>query len=148
MKTIGNMEDYGLPKPDHRPLDAHPSVSGEFLTRVGCGDIVPKGGIDRLDGDGVVFTDGSREQIDAIVWATGYNVTFPFLAIADADAAGQHVPAVQADGEARLRDAVLPRAGAAAADARQLRRAAVQARRRQRSTGAYAFPDAGDDGPR
>jgi hypothetical protein len=82
-KTIGNMEDYGLPKPDHRPLDAHPSVSGEFLTRVGCGDIQPKGGIDRLDGDGVVFTDGTREQIDAIVWATGYNVTFPFLRIPD-----------------------------------------------------------------
>jgi hypothetical protein len=54
-------------------------VSGEFLTRVGCGDIVPKPGIDRLDGDGVVFTDGSRERIDAIVWATGYNVTFPFF---------------------------------------------------------------------
>jgi len=80
-KTIGNMEDYGLPKPDHRPLDAHPSVSGEFLTRVGCGDIEPKGGIERLDGDAVVFTDGSREQIDAIVWATGYNVTFPFLRV-------------------------------------------------------------------
>ncbi len=78
-KSIGKMEDYGLPKPDHRPLDAHPSVSGEFLTRVGCGDITPKGAIDRLDGDGVVFTDGSREQIDAIVWATGYNVTFPFF---------------------------------------------------------------------
>ena len=78
-KTIGNMEDYGLPKPDHRPLDAHPSVSGEFLTRVGCGDITPKGAIARLDGDGVVFTDGSREQVDAIVWATGYNVTFPFF---------------------------------------------------------------------
>jgi cation diffusion facilitator CzcD-associated flavoprotein CzcO len=78
-KAIGKMEDYGLPKPDHRPLDAHPSVSGEFLTRVGCGDITPKGSIARLDGDGVVFTDGSREQIDAIVWATGYNVTFPFF---------------------------------------------------------------------
>ncbi|MBI1188939.1 MAG: NAD(P)-binding protein [Alphaproteobacteria bacterium] len=78
-KTVGRMEDYGLPKPDHEPLDAHPSVSGEFLTRVGCGDIVPKGGLDRLDGDGVVFADGAREQIDAIVWATGYNVTFPFL---------------------------------------------------------------------
>jgi hypothetical protein len=83
IKTIGHMEDYGLPKPDHRPLDAHPSVSGEFLTRVGCGDIIPKGGLDRLDGDSVVFSDGTREQIDAIVWATGYNVTFPFLAIAD-----------------------------------------------------------------
>jgi len=78
-KTIGRMEDYGLPRPDHEPLDAHPSVSGEFLTRAGCGDIVAKGAIDRLDGDGVVFADGSREQLDAIVWATGYNVTFPFL---------------------------------------------------------------------
>lgn len=78
-KTIGKMENYGLPKPDHEPLDAHPSVSGEFLTRVGCGDIVPKGAMERLDGDGVVFADGSREPFDAIVWATGYNVTFPFL---------------------------------------------------------------------
>jgi hypothetical protein len=78
-KSVGRMEDYGLPKPDHEPLDAHPSVSGEFLTRVGCGDIFPKGGIERLDGDGVVFKDGAREQIDAIVWATGYNVSFPFF---------------------------------------------------------------------
>ncbi|MEM0985515.1 MAG: NAD(P)-binding domain-containing protein [Pseudomonadota bacterium] len=82
-KSIGNMEDYGLPKPDHEPLDAHPSVSGEFLTRVGCGDIVPKGAMERLDGDGVVFTDGSREPLDAIVWATGYNVTFPFFSEPD-----------------------------------------------------------------
>ena len=78
-KTIGKMEDYGLPKPDHEPLGAHPSVSGEFLTRVGCGDITPKGAMDRLDSDGVVFADGSREQIDAIVWATGYKVSFPFF---------------------------------------------------------------------
>ncbi|MAT07138.1 MAG: monooxygenase [Acidimicrobiaceae bacterium] len=78
-KSIGKMENYGLPKPDHEPLDAHPSVSGEFLTRVGCGDIVAKGAMERLDGDGAVFADGSRERFDAIVWATGYNVTFPFL---------------------------------------------------------------------
>ena len=32
-----------------------------------------------MDGDGVVFTDGSREEVDAIVWATGYNVRFPFF---------------------------------------------------------------------
>lgn len=78
-KTIGNMEDYGLPKPDHDPLDGHPSVSGEFLTRVGCGDIIPKPGIERLDGDLVVFTDGTREKVDAIIWATGYSTTFPFF---------------------------------------------------------------------
>ena len=31
-RAIGNMENYGLP-PDHKVLTAHPSVSGEFLTR-------------------------------------------------------------------------------------------------------------------
>ena len=78
-KSIGKMEDYGLPKPDHEPLSGHPSVSGEFLTRVGCGDITPKGAIEKLDGYHVVFTDGSREQVDAIIWATGYNISFPFF---------------------------------------------------------------------
>ena len=38
-----------------------------------------KGGIERLDGDGVVFSDGSREQIDVIIWATGYDIRFPFF---------------------------------------------------------------------
>lgn len=78
-KAIGNMEDYGLPKPDHEPLDAHPSVSGEFLTRVGCGDILPKGAMERLVPDGVVFADGTKEEFDAIIWATGYKVSFPFF---------------------------------------------------------------------
>ncbi|MEM9842050.1 MAG: NAD(P)-binding domain-containing protein [Pseudomonadota bacterium] len=78
-KEIGNPEDYGLPKPDHEPLDAHPSVSGEFLTRVGCGDITAKGAIERFEPNAVIFKDGSREEIDAIVWATGYKVSFPFF---------------------------------------------------------------------
>jgi cation diffusion facilitator CzcD-associated flavoprotein CzcO len=82
-RVVGRMEDFGLPKPDHEPLDAHPSVSGEFMTRVGCGDIAVRPGIDRLDGDGVIFADGRRDRIDAIVWATGYNVSFPFLTAPD-----------------------------------------------------------------
>jgi cation diffusion facilitator CzcD-associated flavoprotein CzcO len=79
-KAIGRMEDYGLPKPDHEPLEAHPSVSGEFLTRVGCGDITPKPGIKALEGDHVRFTDGSVARADVIVWATGYKISFPFFA--------------------------------------------------------------------
>ena len=78
-RAIGNMENYGLPRPDHKVLTAHPSVSGEFLTRLGCGDISVKCGLERLDGDGVIFTDGSREEIDVIIWATGYRISFPFL---------------------------------------------------------------------
>lgn len=78
-KAIGDMRSYGLPQPDHEPLQAHASVSGEFLTRVGCGDIIPKPGIDRLDGDRVRFTDGSTEPVDVIIYATGYKVSFPFF---------------------------------------------------------------------
>lgn len=81
-RVLGRMEDYGLPKPDHEPLDAHPSVSGEFLNRVGCGDIRPKPNIRRFHRDEVAFTDGSRERVDAVIYATGYDVSFPFL---DAD---------------------------------------------------------------
>jgi hypothetical protein len=78
-KAVGRMEDYGLPKPDHEVLDAHPSVSGEFLTRVGCGDIAPKPGIKALEGDHVRFTDDTLEPVDVIIWATGYKVSFPFF---------------------------------------------------------------------
>ena len=78
-RAIGKMENYGLPKPDHKVLTAHPSVSGEFLTRLGCGDITVKPVLKKLDGDGVLFADGTREEIDTIIWATGYRIRFPFL---------------------------------------------------------------------
>lgn len=78
-RNVGRMEDYGLPRPDHEPLTGHPSVSGEFLTRLGCGDILVRGGIEKFDGDDVVFADGARESIDVIIWATGYRINFPFL---------------------------------------------------------------------
>jgi cation diffusion facilitator CzcD-associated flavoprotein CzcO len=73
------MEDYGLPKPDHEPLEAHPSVSGEFLTRAGCGDITFKPAIKALEGQQVRFADDSVEPVDVIVFATGYKISFPFL---------------------------------------------------------------------
>jgi cation diffusion facilitator CzcD-associated flavoprotein CzcO len=78
-KTVGRMEDYGLPKPDHEPLDAHPSVSGEFLTRAGCGDIKFKPNIKALEGRRVRFEDDSVEDVDAIIYATGYRISFPFF---------------------------------------------------------------------
>jgi cation diffusion facilitator CzcD-associated flavoprotein CzcO len=88
-KAVGKMSDYGLPEPTIEPFESHGTVSGEFLLRAGSGDIAMKGAIERLDGDGVVFTDGSREQIDVIVWATGYDISFPFFTdpafTADAD---------------------------------------------------------------
>jgi cation diffusion facilitator CzcD-associated flavoprotein CzcO len=78
-KGWGRPEDYGLPTPDHRLGQAHPTVSSDILTRIGHGDITVKPNIERLEGDHVRFVDGSVEQIDRIVWCTGYKITFPFL---------------------------------------------------------------------
>ena len=76
---VGKMENYGLPKPDHRLGEAHPTVSSEVLSRIGHGDIQPKPNIEALEGDAVRFTDGSVEKADTIIYATGYKVTFPFF---------------------------------------------------------------------
>jgi cation diffusion facilitator CzcD-associated flavoprotein CzcO len=75
----GRMEDFGLPTPNHHFLEAHPTVSSELLLRLGSGDAVAKPDVAELLGDRVRFTDGSIEQVDAIVYATGYRISFPFF---------------------------------------------------------------------
>jgi dimethylaniline monooxygenase (N-oxide forming) len=78
--SIGEMTDYGLPKPDHKLLEAHPTVSSELLPRIGHGDIAVKPNIGRFAGGRTVrFADGSEEEIDLVVYCTGYKIEFPFL---------------------------------------------------------------------
>ena len=77
--AVGKLTDYGLPKPDHMPLHAHPTVSSDLITRLGHGDITVKPNIERFEGDQVVFTDGTSEKIDVVIYCTGYRITFPFL---------------------------------------------------------------------
>ena len=43
------------------------------------GDLTHKPKIQRLEGTWVIFEDGSREEIDLIICATGFNVCFPFI---------------------------------------------------------------------
>jgi len=78
--TAGDMTSYGLPKPDHKLLEAHPTVSAELLSRLGHGDIAVKPNVDRFAGGRAVrFTDGSEEEIDLVVYCTGYKISFPFF---------------------------------------------------------------------
>ncbi|MBS1891735.1 MAG: NAD(P)-binding domain-containing protein [Actinobacteria bacterium] len=78
--AVGEPTDYGLPKPDHKLLEAHPTVSSEFLPRLGHGDITPKPNIDRFTGGRRVrFVDGTEEEVDLVVYCTGYKITFPFF---------------------------------------------------------------------
>jgi dimethylaniline monooxygenase (N-oxide forming) len=79
--AAADMTAYGLPKPDHKLFEAHPTVSSELLPRLGHGDILVKPNIDRFTGGrGIRFADGSEEEIDLVVYCTGYKMTFPFFA--------------------------------------------------------------------
>jgi dimethylaniline monooxygenase (N-oxide forming) len=87
----GSMEDYGLPRPDHKLGEAHPTISSDLLPRIGHGRITPKPNIDRLEGDRVRFADGSVERVDTIVYCTGYKISFPFLSAEVLDTGGNRV---------------------------------------------------------
>ena len=74
----GKMENYGLPTPDHKLGEAHPTISSDLLPRIGHGRIQVKPNIQRIICE--FFVDGTSADIDTIVWCTGYKITFPFLA--------------------------------------------------------------------
>ena len=93
--TSGRPQDRGLPKPDHRLLHAHPTASSELYDRVGHGDIVVAPGIALLDGETVHFVDGTSTRADILVYATGYDVSLPFLPPDVFDATGNAMPLYQ-----------------------------------------------------
>ena len=75
----GDLRRYGLPKPDHKLFESHPLMNTQILHYLGHGDCIAKPDVERLDGDHVVFADGSREQIDVVIAATGFQRLIPFL---------------------------------------------------------------------
>lgn len=76
----GDMRRYGLPKPDHRVFETHPIMNTQILHYLGHGDCIAKADVSAFDGNEVVFADGSREQIDLVITATGYQHSIPYLA--------------------------------------------------------------------
>ena len=75
----GDLRRFGLPKPDHKLFESHPLMNTQILHYLGHGDCIAKPDVERFDGDHVVFADGSREQIDLVIAATGYQHAIPFL---------------------------------------------------------------------
>ena len=76
----GRQSRYGLEPPPTRLLSEHPTLSTDLLPLIADGAVVPKPNVERLEGDRVLFADGSMEAVDLIVYATGYRIDFPFLA--------------------------------------------------------------------
>ena len=75
----GKQEDYGVPKPNRPVLSEHPTLSQDLLNLSGRGLIKFKPNIKELRGKTVVFEDGTEQDFDLIIYATGFKVTFPFL---------------------------------------------------------------------
>ncbi|MFG2682196.1 flavin-containing monooxygenase [Streptomyces sp. NPDC048392] len=75
----GRLSDYGLPEPDHPVFSSATTLSDEILSRIRHGAVLPKPAIASFDGDRVVFTDGGSAAADAVVYCTGFHMTFPFL---------------------------------------------------------------------
>ncbi|XP_075944653.1 flavin-containing monooxygenase 5-like [Anarhichas minor] len=71
---------YNL-KPKHRLFSQHPTVNDELPNRILSGTVQVKPNIRRFQGSSVEFDDGSVvEDVDLVVFATGYRFSFPFLA--------------------------------------------------------------------
>lgn len=75
----GDPTRFGFPEPDHRIYESHPIVNSLVLHHLGHGDLTVRADVDRWDGDGVAFRDGSRSPYDVVVLATGYRLHYPFL---------------------------------------------------------------------
>ena len=70
---------YRMPDPDYSIDQAHPTMTDEIPRLVAHGSLTIKPDVARLEGGEVVFKDASREAIDMIVLATGYQPVVPFV---------------------------------------------------------------------
>jgi hypothetical protein len=77
--TVGSHWKYNLPAPDHKLFEAHPTACTLYLDHIVHGRIVTKPAVESFSGKRVRFEDGSEEEIDLIVYATGFRPSFPFM---------------------------------------------------------------------
>jgi hypothetical protein len=77
--VLGKYEDYGLPNPDHKIFDRHPTLNSELLHYLKHGRIKPRTDVKKFEGKTVQFIDGTSDEFDTVVCGTGFNVSFPFL---------------------------------------------------------------------
>ncbi|HEX7776653.1 MAG TPA: NAD(P)-binding domain-containing protein [Parvibaculum sp.] len=75
----GDLTRLGLQKPDHRIFETHPILNTQLLHFLGHGDIKAKPDIARFDGRTVHFKDGTSEEIDLVLCATGYSWKVPYI---------------------------------------------------------------------
>ncbi|KAJ6655427.1 hypothetical protein lerEdw1_005127 [Lerista edwardsae] len=74
-----NHSHYGL-KPKHRYFSQHPTLNDNLPCAIVSGKVLIKSNVSEFTETAAIFEDGSKEEdIDAVVFATGYTYSFPFL---------------------------------------------------------------------
>jgi cation diffusion facilitator CzcD-associated flavoprotein CzcO len=81
--VLGPAWRTGVPKPDHRLFESHPIINSQIHHHVGHGNLQLRPDIQRLEDNRVRFVDGREDEVDYIIYATGYKITFPFIAEQD-----------------------------------------------------------------
>ena len=66
-------------EPKHHPISQHPTVNDFLPNYILNGSIVIKPDVKHFTPTGVVFQDGTTEELDVVIVATGYVFRFPFL---------------------------------------------------------------------
>jgi len=75
----GDPVRFGFPKPDYRIYESHPIVNTLILNHLGQGDLRIRPDVDRFDDATVRFRDGSADDYDLVLLATGYTLDYPFV---------------------------------------------------------------------
>lgn len=75
----GDPVRLGFPEPDHKIYESHPIVNSLILHHLGHGDLRVRADVERFDGATVHFRDGSADQYDLVLLATGYRLHYPFI---------------------------------------------------------------------
>ena len=78
-RVAGNPADFGALEPDEDIAIAGHSLAQHYLRQVADGQIVCRPSITAINGRQVTFADGSSEEFDAVVSATGYDLDLPYL---------------------------------------------------------------------
>jgi hypothetical protein len=69
----------GVPKPDHKLFESHPIINSQIHHHVGHGNLVLRPDVERFAGQRVRFVDGRVDEVDLVIYATGYRITIPFM---------------------------------------------------------------------
>lgn len=84
----GDLRRLGIQRPDGR---THPTLSESIVADIEYNRVAVKPAISAIDGATITFADGSKEDFDVLVGATGYRVHLPFVPEDVVPVKGNHV---------------------------------------------------------